>query len=53
MFAVLLMQYIYITHISQDGCTALYLAAQKRHADVVELLLAAKADPELTDKVIS
>ena len=34
------------THISQDGCTALYLAAQGGHEDVVELLLEAKADPE-------
>jgi len=36
------------THISQDGCTALYLAAQEGHEDVVELLLEAWADPELT-----
>jgi len=52
MFAVSIMQYIYIAHISQDGCTALYLAAQGRHEDVVELLLDAKADPELKEKVI-
>ena len=41
------------THISQDGRTALHLAAQKGHEDVVELLLEAKADPELKMKVIS
>ena len=35
------------THISQDGCTALHLAAKGGHEDVVELLLEAKADPEL------
>jgi len=35
------------THTSQDGCTALYLAAKGGHEDVVELLLEAKADPEL------
>jgi len=35
------------THISQNGWTALYLAALKGHGDVVELLLEAKADPEL------
>ena len=39
-------------HISQDGYTALYLAAQGGHEDVVELLLEAKADLELT-KVIN
>ena len=53
MFAVLLMQYIYIAHISQDGWTALYLAAQEGHEDVVELLLEAKADPEMKAQVIS
>ena len=35
------------THISQYGCTALHLAAKGGHEDVVELLLEAKADPEL------
>jgi len=35
------------THISQAGWTALHLAAQGGHVDVVELLLEAKADPEL------
>ena len=54
MFAVLLMQCMYIhTHISQDRCTALHLAAQEGHEDVVELLLEAKADPELKTEVIS
>ena len=41
------------THISQYGRTALHLAAQGGHEDVVELLLEAKADPELQIKVIS
>ena len=39
-------------HISQGGWTALRLAAQKGHEDVVELLLEAKADPEVKSKVI-
>ena len=53
MFILLLMQCIYMyTHISQGGWTALRLAAQKGHEDIVELLLEAKADPELKTKVI-
>ena len=36
----------------QYGHTALYLAAFNRCEDVVELLLGAKADPDLTDRVI-
>jgi len=40
-------------HISQHGQTALHLAAQEGHEGVVELLLEAKADPELQIKVIS
>ena len=40
------------THISQDGCTALYLAAQEGHEDVVELLLKAKANPQLKTEVV-
>ena len=39
-------------HISQAGRTALYLAAEEGHEDVVELLLEAKADPELKTEVI-
>jgi len=41
------------THTYQDGRTALHLAAQGGHEDAVELLLEAKADPELQIKVIS
>ena len=52
-FVLLLMQCMYIyTHLSQDGWTALQLAAQEGHEDIVELLLEAKADPELAMKVI-
>ena len=43
----------YYTILSQNGWTALHLAAQEGHEDVVELLLVAKADPELKTKVIS
>ena len=38
--------YIIHAHISQDGWTALHLAAQEGHWDVVELLLEAKAYPQ-------
>ena len=41
------------THISKNGWTALHLAAQEGHEDVVELLLEAKADPELRTQVIN
>ena len=37
----------------QDGCTALYLAVQGGHQDVVELLLEENADPEPKPKVNS
>ena len=37
----------------RNGWTALHLAAREGHEDVVELLLEAKADPELKTKVIS
>jgi len=39
------------THV-QDGCTALLLAADKGHEDVVQLLIEAHADPDLQDEVI-
>ena len=51
-FVLLLMQCVY-TYLSQDGWTALHLAAQEGREDVVELLLEAKADPELKTEVIS
>ena len=40
-------------HVTQDRWTALHLAAQEGHEDVVDLLLEAKADPELKTKVVS
>ena len=41
-----------IMYFTQDGKTALYVAAQEGHEDVVELLLKAKADPELKTKKV-
>ena len=49
-------QYLYMymhTYISQNGWTALHLAAQEGHEDVVELLLEAKADPDPQKEVIN
>ena len=43
--------HIHVTHTSQYGCTALHFATQEGHEDVVELLLEAKADPELKTEV--
>jgi len=43
--------YIHTTY-KQYGHPALYFAAQGRHWDTLELLLEAKADPDLTDKAI-
>jgi len=40
-------------HVTQNGWTALHLAAEKGHEDVVELLLEAKADPEVKTEVIN
>jgi len=40
-------------HTYQAGWTALRLAAQEGHEDIVELLLVAMADLELQTKVIS
>ena len=40
-------------HISQDGWTALHLAVQGGHEDVVESLFEAKADLELRTQVIN
>ena len=37
---------------TQHGQTALHRAAHYGHEDVVELLLEAKGDPDLTDMVI-
>jgi len=39
------------THV-QDGYTALLLAADQEHEDVVQLLIEVDADPDLQDKVI-
>ena len=39
-------------YFTQDGKTALYVAAQEGHEDIVELLLKAKADPELKTKKV-
>ena len=51
--AVLLMQYIHTLYcFTQDGYNALYIAVQKRHEDIVELLCEAIADPELKEKVV-
>ena len=40
------------TH-TQQGCTALFLAAEFQHEDVVELLIEVDADPDLQTKVIT
>ena len=40
------------TYVSQDGKSALYVAAQEGHEDIVELLLKAKADLELKTKKV-
>ena len=37
---------------TQSGETALHLAVQEEHEDIVELLLEANADPDLPKKVI-
>ena len=39
------------THV-QDGYTALLLAADREHEDVVQLLIEVDADPDLQDEVI-
>ena len=39
------------THV-QDGYTALLLAADEGHEDVVQLLIEVDADPDLQDQVI-
>ena len=40
------------SYVLQNGRSALHLAAQSGHSDVVEYLLARGADPNLQDKVI-
>ena len=45
MFVLLCTNAVHL-HVTQDGWTALHLAAQGGHWDVVELLLEAKADPQ-------
>lgn len=37
----------------QDGRTALYIATQEGHEDIVRLLLEAKADPDVQDEVLT
>ena len=45
---------VYIVYVCciQEGLTSLMLATNNGHAEVVKELLDAKADPNLTDKVI-
>lgn len=40
-------------YITQDGRTALYIATQEGHEDIVRLLLEAKADPDVQDEVLT
>ena len=42
----------YIVTTAQNGETALHLAAQNGHIDVVEELIEAHADPNLRDMVL-
>ena len=46
--------YIYMhmfTHTLQFGKTALHFAVDQEHEDIVELLLEANADPDLTEVI--
>ena len=38
-------------HSLQDGCTALYMASQKGHTSVVDVLLRHGADPHVAETV--
>lgn len=40
-------------YIMQDGRTALYIATQEGHEDIVRLLLEARADPDVQDEVLT
>ena len=40
-----------MTVIMQEGLTSLMLASQNSHLEVVEALLEARADPDITDNV--
>lgn len=40
-----------LLYIVQNGCTALYVASQEDHAEVVDTLLLSGADPNLATMV--
>ena len=42
---------VYVIVVVQAGLTSLILATQSGHTEVVEALLKAKADPNITEKV--
>ena len=42
---------VYLSTVSQDGATPLFMASQEGHSDVVNVLLKNGADPNLADTV--